>query len=68
MPNRALTALAVRTGGAVYLLDCGEGADLRCNGAQRVESNDDYTLPIEPYEVASLDYPEPNGETTTLGG
>ena len=25
MPDRALTALAVRTGGAVYLLDCGEG-------------------------------------------
>jgi DNA-binding beta-propeller fold protein YncE len=49
------------------LLDCGEGSDLRCNGAHRVESNDDYTLPIEPYEVASLDYPEPNGEVTTLG-
>jgi len=25
IPDRALTALAVRTGGAVYLLDCGEG-------------------------------------------
>jgi len=49
------------------LLDCGEGKDRHCNGAHRVESNDDYTLPIEPYEVASLDYTEPNGEVTTLG-
>lgn len=49
------------------LLDCGEGSDRHCDGAHRVESNEEYTLPIEPYEVASLDYPEPNGETTTLG-
>jgi hypothetical protein len=49
------------------LLDCGEGSDLHCDGAHRVESNEYFTLPIEPYEVASLDYTEPNGEITTLG-
>jgi ribonuclease Z len=28
MPGRPLTSVAVRTGGAVYLLDCGEGAQV----------------------------------------
>jgi ribonuclease Z len=28
MPDRPLTSLAVRTGGAVYLLDCGEGVQV----------------------------------------
>jgi hypothetical protein len=50
------------------LLGCGEGGDRRCDSAHRVESNDDHSLPIEPYEVAALDYPEPvSGNTTTLG-
>jgi len=50
------------------LLYCGQGQDRRCNGAHRVESNDRFTLPIEPYEVAALDYVEPSsGKLTTLG-
>ena len=40
------------------VLSCGEGDDLRCNGAHKVTSNDNFTLPIEPYEVATLDYSE----------
>jgi DNA-binding beta-propeller fold protein YncE len=36
------------------LLNCGQGKDLQCNKAHRVESNDRFTLPIEPYEVTSL--------------
>lgn len=65
--ERSIVVIDVGDAAAGQLLDCGEGADLRCDGAHRVDSNDEYTLPIEPYEVASLDYPEPNGETTTLG-
>ena len=38
------------------VLGCGEGDDLKCNGAHKVTSNDKVTLPIEPYEVAILDY------------
>jgi DNA-binding beta-propeller fold protein YncE len=49
------------------LLSCGEDEERRCDSAHRVESNDLHTLPIEPYEVASLDFKEPNGQTTTLG-
>lgn len=49
------------------LLSCGEDTERRCDAAHRVESNDQHTLPIEPYEVAALDFREPNGETTTLG-
>jgi DNA-binding beta-propeller fold protein YncE len=65
--ERAIILVDVGDTTSGNLLDCGEGKDLHCDGAHRVESNDDYTLPIEPYEVASLDYTEPNGETTTLG-
>lgn len=36
------------------LLNCGQNKDLQCDKAYRVESNDRYTLPIEPYEVTSL--------------
>ncbi len=41
------------------LLSCGQGKDLQCDKAHRVESNDRYTLPIEPYEVTSIAYDRP---------
>lgn len=65
--ERSIVLVDVGDPGSGNLLDCGEGQDRHCDAAHRVESNESYTLPIEPYEVASLDYLEPNGETTTLG-
>lgn len=38
------------------LMSCGAEGDKECDSAHRVESNDRFTLPIEPYEVAALQY------------
>ncbi len=66
--ERAILLVDVGDPATGDFLDCGEGDDRRCDGAHRVESNDRFTLPIEPYEVAALDYVEPSsGELTTLG-
>jgi hypothetical protein len=43
------------------LLSCGEGADLHCASSHMIKSNDNVTMPIEPYEVATMDYANPNG-------
>jgi hypothetical protein len=51
-------------------LDCGQGSDKTCDSAHQIGSNDQLSLPIEPYEVASLLYKEmvDGVETiTTLG-
>ena len=52
------------------VLTCGKGSDLHCDSAHRVTSNDSVTMPIEPYEVTSLDYtwtvPDSTGAETTF--
>ncbi|HUT77925.1 MAG TPA: hypothetical protein VM285_09580 [Polyangia bacterium] len=66
--ERAILLVEVGDPADGAFLDCGQGDDRRCDSAHRVESNDRLTLPIEPYEVAALDYVEPSsGELTTLG-
>jgi hypothetical protein len=65
--ERAIMVVDIGDYESGQLIDCGEGSDLHCDSAHRVESNEYFTLPIEPYEVASLDFTEPNGEITTLG-
>jgi DNA-binding beta-propeller fold protein YncE len=66
--ERAILLIEVGDPAAGAFLDCGQGDDRRCDSAHRVESNDRFTLPIEPYEVAALDYVEPSsGGITTLG-
>lgn len=42
------------------LISCDEGSDLHCGASHMIRSNDDVTLPIEPYEVSSMDYYNPN--------
>ncbi|MDJ0766604.1 MAG: hypothetical protein QNJ97_26760 [Myxococcota bacterium] len=41
---------------------CGQDQDGQCDNGHKVKSNEDYSLPLEPYEVASLDY-----DNVTLG-
>ena len=66
--ERAILLVDVGDPAGGDLLDCGEGDDRRCDSAHRIESNDQHTLPIEPYEVAAMDVVEPtSGEMTTLG-
>lgn len=52
------------------VLSCGqEDNNLRCDNDHRVTGNDDVTLPLEPYEVASLNYTRQvtdGDETVTL--
>ena len=36
------------------VLSCGQGDGLKCDSAHRVTSNEDVTLPIEPYAVSSM--------------
>lgn len=65
--DRGIVLIDIDEAGGGDLLSCGEGDDRRCAQSHIVGSNDNHTLPIEPYEVAALDYQEPNGGTTTLG-
>jgi DNA-binding beta-propeller fold protein YncE len=66
--ERAILLVEVGDPAAGSFLSCGQGDDRRCDSAHRVTSNDRFTLPIEPYEVAALDYVEPlSGGITTLG-
>ncbi len=71
--ERAILLIDVAQNEAGLQLNCGQGPDRRCDSAHKVESNDQYSLPIEPYEVGALNYVEPlsgqNGEEqiTTLG-
>jgi DNA-binding beta-propeller fold protein YncE len=58
--ERSILLVDLNTGGRV--LSCGQGDDRRCDSEHKVTSNDRYSLPIEPYEVASLTY-----DTLTLG-
>ncbi len=46
------------------VLRCGQDDTLFCDSAHRVTSNDRVTLPIEPYEVTSLDYSQPIFDST----
>jgi DNA-binding beta-propeller fold protein YncE len=38
------------------VLNCGQGKDLSCDSAHKVTSNEQVTMPIEPYEVTAVDY------------
>lgn len=65
--ERAIVILDIdesKTNGKV--LSCGEGNDLTCDRDHRVTSNEEVTLPIEPYEVASMVYTRENAEGVPL--
>ncbi|MCP4606697.1 MAG: hypothetical protein GY847_40350 [Proteobacteria bacterium] len=82
-PNGKRALIPVRGKRAILIIDlgseangilsCGNKDDGReCNSKHRIERNDDLniTLPIEPYEVASLEYVSQTGKkrtTKTLG-
>ncbi len=38
------------------VLNCGQDSERRCDADHRVQSNEDWTLPLEPYEVKTLSY------------
>ncbi len=38
------------------VLDCGQDSNLRCNRAHLIKSSDSLSLPIEPYNVRTMDY------------
>jgi DNA-binding beta-propeller fold protein YncE len=79
-PNRNRALIPVRGGSERHILvvdvdetaenglvlSCGQGSDLRCDSDHRVTGNDDVTLPLEPYEVTSLNYTRqvPDGDKT----
>ena len=55
--ERAIVILDIdETGSNGRVLNCGQRGDLTCDRTHQVTSNDRVTLPIEPYEVASMVY------------
>ncbi len=57
--ERAITLVDVDETGP-DILSCSQGADLKCDELHKVTADNDLTLPIEPYKVATLEYVEDN--------
>lgn len=63
-PSGERLVIPVRGERAVLLVDidkngklqCGQGDDLKCDDRHRVRSTDYQTMPIEPYEVTTMEY------------
>ncbi len=49
------------------LMSCSAQDERTCDSNHHVESNDDFSLPIEPYEIATLEYVDENSSTVTMG-
>ncbi len=65
--NREILIVDVDPSSNSPLLDCGAGDNGSCDSHHRVGSNDNETLPIEPYEVTSLVYAGIGDIEYTLG-